>query len=163
MADRDQPTGDGQARSLSNLEVTHSQLDSDYDVRMHDLARGETGLLRVFSLVPKTGGKPSFEARVDDGSSEKRRDPELDFDIKGVSAAIESDFKAERNGYFGHHTNKRSTPDLRIFDVEIATPAGKVFEGTVSFNANFQQELRRPVTIRDTLDAEVIRAPKYNL
>jgi hypothetical protein len=108
MADKNQSTGDGQARSLSNLRVTYSHLDSDYEVQTHDLTRGETGLLRVFSLVPKMAGKPSFEARVDDGSSGKRRDPELDIGIEGVSAVISSDFKAGRNGYIGHHTDSKS-------------------------------------------------------
>ena len=110
MADKNQLTGDGQARSLSNLKVTHFHLDSDYEVQTHDLTRGETGLLRVVSLIPKTAGKPSFDARVDDGSSGKRRDPELDIDIKGVSDAIAKDFKAGRNGYVGHHTNRSPTP-----------------------------------------------------
>lgn len=162
MADKKQPTRDGQARSLSNLEITYSHLDSDYDVQKHDLTRGETGLLKVFSLAPKTARKPSFEARVDDGSSGNRRDPELDINIEGVSAAIGKDFKARRNGYVGHHTDRSPTADQRIFDVEIATPAGMVFEGTVSFNASFHVEVRESLTATVTLDAQVIRAPKQN-
>jgi hypothetical protein len=77
--------GDGQARSLSNLQITERHLDPDYQLLGHDLTRGETGLLRVFSLIPKTVGKPRFEVRVDDGSPGKRKPPELDVDIKGES------------------------------------------------------------------------------
>jgi hypothetical protein len=56
-------------------------LDPDYVVLTHDLARGPTGLLKIFSLQPNTAGKPSFEARLDDGSPGKRKPIELDFDI----------------------------------------------------------------------------------
>jgi hypothetical protein len=135
--DRTTKQGDGQASSLSNLQITAQHLDPDYQLLKHDLTRGETGLLRVFSLIPKTAGKPSFAARVDDGSSEKRRSPELDIDIKDVTKAIERDFKADRNGYFGHHTDRSPNQNQRIFDVEIGTPTGKVFAGEVSFNVAF--------------------------
>jgi hypothetical protein len=60
----------------------------------------------VFSLVPNTSGKPIFKARVDDGNPGNRRQPELDIDIDGVSAAIKKDFKTNRNGYIGHHANR---------------------------------------------------------
>jgi coenzyme PQQ precursor peptide PqqA len=76
--DRTTKQGDGQASSLSNLQITTQHLDADYQLLKDDLTRGETGLLRVFSLIPKTAGKPSFAARVDDGSPGKRRPPELD-------------------------------------------------------------------------------------
>jgi hypothetical protein len=56
------------------------------------LTHGETGLLRVFSLIPNTASKPRFAARVNDGSPGKRRPPELDVDIKNVTKAIEGDF-----------------------------------------------------------------------
>jgi hypothetical protein len=129
---------DGQASSLSNLQITARHLDPHYQLLMHNsLTRGETGLLSVFSLVPKTAGKPRFGARLDDGSPGKRREPELDIDIKDVTATIESDFKANRNGYVGHHTNRSPNPNQRIFDVKIAIPAGRLFEGEVTFNVTF--------------------------
>src|SRR5436190_6120495 len=112
------------------------------------LPRGDTGRLNVFSLVPETAGKPSFHSRVDDGSSGKRREPELDIDIEGVSNRIARDFKACRNGYIGHHNDRSPSPDHRIFDVEIATPAGKVFEGTVAFNATFSTEIREAIQMK---------------
>jgi hypothetical protein len=159
IADRAQ--GDGQARILSNLQITTRHLDADYHVVTYDLTRGETGLLSVLSLIPNTTGKPSFKARVDDGSPGNRRQPELDIDIEGVSAAIERDFKANRNGYIGHHTNRSRNPDQRIYEVEIATPTGKVFDGDVSFNVTFSQGAIIPITSTLTADPNVIRATKF--
>ena len=159
IADRAQ--GDGQARILSNLQITTLHLDPDYHVVTYDLTRGETGLLPVFSLVPKTTGKPSFKARVDDGSPGNRRQPELDIDIEGVSTAIQRDFKANRNGYIGHHTNRSPNPDQRIYEVEIATPTGKVFDGDVSFNATFSVGVFMSGESTLTLNATVIRATAF--
>ena len=151
--------GDGQAGSLSNLQITILHLDPDYQLlEHHDLTRGETGLLRVFSLIPRSAGRPSFVARVDDGSPGKRRQPELDVDIKYVTTAIERDFKAKRNGYSGHHTERSPNESGRIFDVGITTPAGKVFEGQVSFNATFSVELFISVSSSVSLSETVNRA-----
>ena len=115
-------------------------------------------MLSVFSLIPKTAGRPRFEARVDDGSPGKRREPELDIDIKGVTAAIERDFKANRNGYVGHHTNRSPNPNQRIFDVKIAIPADSLFEGEVSFNVTFSVGVRISTAASVTVDATVIKA-----
>jgi hypothetical protein len=158
IADRAQ--GDGQAKSLSNLQITARHLDPDYEFLSHDLTRGETGLLRVFSLIPKIAGKPSFDARVDDGSPGKRRELELDIDIKGVTATTERDFKANRNGYVGHHTNRSPNPNRRIFDVEIAVPAGRLFEGEVAFNVTFSVSASLSMASTVTADATVVKATR---
>jgi hypothetical protein len=152
--------GDGQARSLSNLQITARHLDPDYQLLEHSLTRGETGLLKVFSLIPKTAGKPRFEARVDDGSPGKRKDPELDLDIKGVSTAVEIDFKANRNGYGGHHTNRSPNPNQRIFDTKITVPTGSVFEGEVSFNVAFSMSVGVSVSSTVTANATVVKATR---
>ena len=76
IANRAQP--DGQATNLSNLQINERRLDADYEIRKHNLARSEMGLLKVFDLVPRTAGKANFEARLDDGNPGKRREPELD-------------------------------------------------------------------------------------
>jgi hypothetical protein len=154
----DHTQGDGQARSLSNLQITARHLDPEYQLLKHDLTRGETGLLRVFSLISKTAGKPSFAARVDDGSPGKRRQPELDIDIKDSAAAHERDFKANRNGYFGHHTDRSPNQSQRIFVVEIGTPAGKVFAGEVSFNVAFSVAISVSAISSVSVSATVTRA-----
>jgi len=156
--DRTTKQGDGQASSLSNLQITVQHSDPDYELLKHDLTRGETGLLRVFSLIPKIAGKPSFAARVDDGSPGKHRPPELDIDIKDVTKAIERDFKANRNGYFGHHTDRSPNQNQRIFDVEIGTPAGKVFAGEVSFNVAFSVAISVSASSSVSVTATVNRA-----
>lgn len=151
--------GDGQAISLSNLQITTGYLDPDYQlIQHHELTRGETGLLRVFSLIPKTNAKESFEARVDDGGPGRRRQPELDIDIKGAGRAAERDFKSSRNGYIGHHNNRSPDPDRRIYDVEIATPAGKVFEGEVAFSVTFSVAASMSATSTLSADAGIRRA-----
>jgi hypothetical protein len=137
MADENKPQNSGLVMSLSNLDITHEQLDPDYDLIKHDLKRGETGLLSAFSLIAKISGKPSFRARMDDGSDRRRKDPELDLDIEGVTDEVKTWFKQGRNDYYGHHTLRQSDNPRRTFDVEIGTPAGIVFKGEVSFAANF--------------------------
>jgi len=163
MADRskqivDRAPGDGQARTLSNLQITTRYLNPDYEIISHHLVRGETGLLRVFSLFSRDPGKPGFEARVDDGSPGRRRNPDLDFDITGASEAVQKDFKANRNGYVGHHSSRNPKPDQRIFHVQIGTPAGIVFDGDVSFNVAFSVSVTTAVNSTMTINANVIRA-----
>jgi hypothetical protein len=158
MAGKDWPRGGGEALHLSNLRITPHYLNPDYKIVQEHLARGETGLLKVFSLLANTAGTPSFHARVDDGSSGKRKEPELDIDIKGVSDAIARDFRAGRNGYVGHHTTKSSSSTERIFDVEIALPTAKLFEGEVFFNVAFSVSLTMSATASMTADATIQRA-----
>jgi hypothetical protein len=158
MADKNWPRGRGEAAKLSNLTITTRYLDSDYDIFDENLTRGETGLLRVFSLIPKTPGKPRFRARVDDGSPAKRKSPELDIDIEDVSEVIRRDFKARRNGYVGHHNDRSPNVEQRIFEVEIAIPSGRVFQGNVSFNVAFSVGLSMTTQSSLTVDARVIRA-----
>ncbi len=159
MADKKWTRGRGEAANLSNLKITTRFLDSNYELRNENLTRGETRLLKVFSLIPKQSvGKPAFQARIDDGNSTKRKEPELDIDISGVSESIVRDFRAGRNGYLGHHSSKTLNANERIFDVEIATPNGKVFEGDVFFNVTFSVGLTMSVNSGVTVDATVNRA-----
>lgn len=158
MAIKDWFRGRGEAAHLSNLRIDPRFLDPGYDIRNENLVRGDTRLLEVFSLIPKTAARPSFHARVDDGSAAKNKDPELDIDIKGVGKATARDFKAGRNGFRGHHSVRSPTPDVRIFNVAISAPSGKVFEGEVSFNVTFSQAVTFGVSTTVSVEAELIRA-----
>jgi len=159
MASKDWPRGRGEASRVSNLKITTHYLDLDYEIVEEDLKRGDTRLLRVFSLIPKTLGKPSFHARVDDGSPDTPKDPELDIDIKGVSdTAIIRDFKANRNGYIGHHNSRSASPSERVFDVEISTPKGNVFRGEIFFNVTFSMSIHISARASVTATATVVRA-----
>jgi hypothetical protein len=160
MAGRNRRTGDGQAISLSNLQITRRFLDADYEIYRHDLTRGQTGLLEVFSIVTRAADKPNFRARLDDGSTGRRRDPELDIDIVGVTERIKRDFKASRNGYVGHRTDRSPNLQQRVFQVEITTPTGKVFEGDVSFNASFSVGVHITSSLSVSADSSVVRATR---
>ena len=61
IAERNRP--DGRVMQLSNLNIAKHHLDAEYSIRKHNLARSETGLLRVFDLVPNNPGDASFHAR----------------------------------------------------------------------------------------------------
>jgi hypothetical protein len=161
MAERKQSQGDG-AFSLSNLKVTTRYLDPQYEIDVHDLTRGGTGLLKVFSLTPKNAQRPSFLARVDDGNPGRRKSPELDIDIEGVTPAIKRHFKANRGGYIGHRTNRSQNPQERIFEVEIALPSGKVFDGDVFFNVHFVMSLETGMYLTQGVEANLVRAAPQN-
>jgi len=63
--------------------------------------------------------------------------PDLDMDIGRVSADVARDFKANRNGYSGHHTDRSHDLTERAFEVKIAVPSGTTFEGKVSMKVHF--------------------------
>jgi hypothetical protein len=159
MAEKDWPRGRGEASSLSNLKIVTRHIDPSYDLIEHDLKREDNRLLKVFSLISKSAGQPGFLARVDDGSPDKRKDPELDFDILGVGDDIRDDFKRKnpRLGYSGHHSDRSPNVNYRVFDVEIKTPGGVVFSGEVSFNATFAETIATSVTATASCDITVIR------
>jgi hypothetical protein len=157
MAETKQPQGDG-VISLSNLKVTTRHLDPQYEIEVHDLIRGNTGLLKVFSLTPKDTKQPRFAARIDDGNAGRLRSPELDIDIDGVSSKIKSDFKGKRNGYAGHHTDRSSNRQDRVFEVEILAPSGQVFSGHVFFNVHFSMTVEMGSYSTVKVETEVIRA-----
>jgi hypothetical protein len=179
MIEQPKTTGDGKVISISCLKIITRYLDSDYELREpNDLTRGKTERLKVFSLVSKIDGKPWFESRVDDGSPGKRRKPDLDIDIKGVTRDIERAFRSKKiNGYIGHHTDKSEDPINRSFDVKIGIPAdssrtpklrtcnvGKgisaaiLFDGQVSFKVTFSVGAHIQGEIKVMADATVIKA-----
>jgi hypothetical protein len=155
MADR--PRGGGTIR-VSNLQIERRYVDPDYQLVEHNLERGANGLLRVFSLTPNTAAKPGFHSRVDDGTPTRPKDPELDIDISGVSKAVERDFQKKRKGYIGHRTDRSPDREHRLFDVAIAIPLGRVFEGSVSFNVTFGVKLTMTTTSHVGADGTLIRA-----
>jgi hypothetical protein len=147
------PRGRGEASNLSNLEVVPKYIHPNYELILEDLTRGDTRLLKVFSLVSKNNAKAKFVARLDDGTPERVKDPELDVDIENVARDVALDFKAGRNGYAGHHTARTKDLDKRAFDVEITIPTGLVFRGTVSFNAAFSVGLAIRANATVSVDA----------
>jgi hypothetical protein len=161
MAIKDWARGRGEASHLSDLKVTASYQSPDYQLVVEDLTRGETRLLKVFSLLPRNQHAPTFHARVDDGGPDKPKDPELDIDIRNVSSDVASDFKAGRRGYKGHHNDRTVEPNRRVFEVEIATPRGLVFDGVVSFSVTFSRSTSIGITSAVSVLTTVKRADDH--
>jgi hypothetical protein len=108
--------------------------------------------LEVLRIIPKSGIGPCFVARWD-------QKPEcLDIDMSGETNCAAKNFKNNSNGYYGHHTNRSTDLDTRIFDIKIGTPAGVLFDGTVSFSNAYEMIKIDTVKLTDTLDAQVISA-----
>jgi hypothetical protein len=82
----------------------------------------------------------------------------LDIDMHEASKTAIRKFKGNKDGYSGHHTNRATNPDKRIFDVTIKTPAGVVFDGTVSFSNTYEEIVLMQSTSKVTAIANVIRA-----
>ncbi len=122
----------GRVDRVSDLNVVAIKLHSDYVVEPCDGQFGETGKLEVLKLIHKAGSGPDFVARWDQAPRE------LDFDLRNAPPADIKKFKRNKNGYGGHHSQRSSLPNARAFDVQITTPAGVIFDGTVSFCCHFR-------------------------
>ena len=159
MERRGQP--DGQITNVDNIQFVTRQLSPDYQIVACD-GRRMNGLLRVFSLVPKTAGGVRFDGRLDDGNPGNRRRADLDVDICGAEPTIQKDFKSRtpRQGYSGHHANKSTDPYHHDYEVNIRGPGGVVFEGRVSFNVTFYVGITDQLHVTDELDATVTRGPR---
>jgi len=140
-----------------DLEIVSHHRHRDYDIEKHDMQRGPTGLLRMFSLTPRTEDRPTFQARWDDGAPKRLHQEDVDIDILGVDEDVRRDFKAGRNGYCGHHSNRAADPDKRIYDIKIAVPDGVIFEGTASFRLSSSVRLKDELCAVDKVDAEIVK------
>lgn len=153
---REQP--DGQITNIGNINVSRPTLSSDYEIVVLGGKR-VNGLLRVFSLVPKSATGAKFDARLDDGNPGNRRRAELDIDIRNVSARIQRDFKRKKPtlGYSGHHSNVSSDPYHHEYEVDIQSPHGVIFNACVSFDVTFYDSNGERLDIVDSSDATVTR------
>jgi hypothetical protein len=118
----------GQVSKVDNLKVNPAIMHPDYKSEPCDGIRSETGKLEILKVVPKSGGGPSFIARWD------QKPAHLDIDMHGASPSAIRKFKNNKGGYSGHHTSRTADPDKRLFDINIQTPLGTIFDGTVSFS-----------------------------
>jgi hypothetical protein len=142
----------GRVSKVSNLEVNPTLIHSDYKVEPCDGILSETGNLEILKVVSKSGNGPYFIARWD------QRPEHLDIDMRGSRRSAIKKFKANEFGYSGHHTNRPSDPDKRLFDIQIQTPLGMIFDGTVSFSNTYEEIIVVTANATMTCDAEVIRA-----
>jgi len=144
----------GRVSRVSTLEVNPTHVHLEYRLEPCNGILTETGKLEVLKLVPKSGVGPSFIARWD------QKPEHLDIDMHGASNSAISKFRNNKDG--GHHTNRTTDPDKRIFEVKIETPAGVIFDGTVSFSNTYEMISVEKTIVTDTLDAVVVGADNKN-
>jgi hypothetical protein len=142
----------GRVSHISNLEVNPTVIHPDYKSEKCDGILSKTGHLKILKVVPKSGEGPYFIARWD------QKPEHLDVDMHGASPSAIRKFKNNKDGYSGHHTSRTADPDKRIFDIQIQTPAGMIFDGTVSFANHHIMPINTQLNSSVTCIARVIRA-----
>ena len=128
---------DGKVFAISNLIVDIAYQDPTYNIiKSATNAITQHGLLEVFKLEPISGIGPSFVGRWDGGSREvgKKERQDLDIDIECVSESEGRRFRAEKDGYSGHHSTPLHTAAGWAYEVVIRTPKeGMIFKANVTF------------------------------
>ena len=143
---------DGRVSKVSNLEVQPTAIHPDYRSEPCDGILSETGKLEVLKVVSKAGNGPYFIARWD------HKPEHLDIDMHGASNSEIRKFKSNEDGFAGHHSRRVTDPDKRLFEIKIETPAGVIFDGTVSFSNTYEVIVAEKAEATVTVDAQVIRA-----
>lgn len=93
----------------------------------------ETGYLILFEIKPINDSSPSFLGRWDQNYGT------IDVDILGTEEKTASHFKAEKNGYFGHHP-KRISEAKRTYDVQVKLPEKNILSAHITFSINHGHE-----------------------
>lgn len=147
----------GRVSRISNLIVDAKHLDSNYIREECDGVLSETGELEILKLVPKSGTGPYFRARWD-------QVPErVDFDMENASNSAIRNFNKHARGYGGHHTDRTTDPNTRVFDVKIELPNRVIFEGQVSFSVTYEVKETMRAEAKLIIDDQlihIIRAPQ---
>jgi hypothetical protein len=112
---------DGRVSKISDLVMNARYLNPDYSSEPCDGILTDTGNLDILKLIPKSGTGPYFIARWD------QRPEHLDIDMHNAPNSAIRKFKNNKGGYGGHHTNRSTDPNKRIFDVKIQLPDGVIF------------------------------------
>jgi hypothetical protein len=107
--------------------INPTLIHPDYKLEPCDGILSETGKLEVLKVVPKSGDGPYFIARWD------QRGEHVDIDMHGAPKSAIKKFKANEGGYSGHRTRRTAVQSGRCYKIEIKTPRGMIFQGTVSF------------------------------
>ena len=135
-----------------NLKITPKFIHQNYKSEYCDGIRGETGKLEVLKLVSDSSDDPHFIARWDQGAQH------LDIDMHNAPRSAIAKFKKNSGGYRGHHTVRSPNPDKRIFEIEIETLRGLIFEGKVSFNNTFEVKAAFSGEAHVSVSMQVMRA-----
>ena len=125
---------DGRVFDIRDIDADTRNLHPDYEYVVGDGSLADNDRLLVFELRPKILDLPSFVGRWDGGNravpNKVRHD--LDIDIRDVSDEQMRQFKGCKDGYGGHHTVQVGSENKYI--VHLTTPAGLVFDATISFS-----------------------------
>lgn len=116
-----------QVNTIFNVHIEKTYLHPDYDLITETSEMTDTGLMIVFKLESKNSDLPSFAGRWD------HKQGVLDIDIFKVDSKAVTNFRAEKNGYGGHHPLLASESP-RLFAIDIKIPEGKILEGAMTFN-----------------------------
>jgi hypothetical protein len=105
----------------------------------------KTGLLTIFSLIPKNNGNPSFVGRWD------QLQEVIDVDILNVEEQHVRAFRSAKHGFRGHRP-QRISQDPRTFLVDISLPSGAVFKGTFTLNIGWGVQMPETLQVMDFVE-----------
>jgi hypothetical protein len=115
--------------STFNPKFDITFMHPEYCVNTGKRQMTKTGFMVVFELKTENKTLPTFLGRWDE------KEQLLDIDILGVDKKSTSDFRAEKNGYSGHHP-KHISESPRLFQIEINIPECEIMKGNITFNVN---------------------------
>lgn len=140
------------ADGAHNIELEIEYVDPHYTLEMSPVSpASETGLIRLFRLIPDNPSRPGFAARWDD----RRQTIDVDPDPLGC---IERDtWRGEKAGYCGHHPTRASEAP-RAYAINLHTPDGPVFKARARLNLNIAARLEDLMVTTDFAAAAVIKS-----
>jgi hypothetical protein len=145
---------DGRVFEIRDIKADTRYLHADYEYAEGDGSLADDDRLLVFHLCPTKAGLPSFTARWDGGNRSILRKIryDLDVDINDVLPSEVKRFKKGKDGYCGHHTRQVGGENKYI--VHLTTPAGLIFDATITFTKHHAQlnasTVRSSVTLSTT-------------
>jgi len=119
-----------------DIEVTIEKINPVYELRSRrDSEATDTAHLELFRLEPLDSSRPGFSARWD------WKENTVDIDLLGDQESRKK-FKADSDGYKGHHTVTLSQSPL-AYQVDVRMPSEAIFKGTITLSVDlaiFMQE-----------------------
>jgi hypothetical protein len=113
----------------NDIDVTTEEINPVYELKARrDSAATDTAHLELFRLEPSDSKRPSFSARWD------WKENTVDIDLLG-DPGLCKEFKADSDGYKGHHTTALSESPL-TYQVDIRVPAEAIFRGTITLSVD---------------------------
>jgi hypothetical protein len=125
--------------TASDISVTPEECHPDYQLIVQETSVAtDTAHLELFRLEPSDAKLPIFSARWDWRAST------VDIDLLVDDEAARKAFKAASGGYRGHHTTTLNGSPL-VYQVDIHTPAGVIFTGTITLSVDLAVFMKEDV------------------